>query len=40
MTGIKQSAIGRIEAGEQNLTLATLQNLASVFQKELVIGFR
>jgi len=33
MIGMKQSSIGRIEAGEQNLTLATLQNIASVFQK-------
>lgn len=38
--GMKQSSIGRIESGEQNLTLATLQNIASVFNKELVIGFK
>ena len=40
MTGMKQSSIGRIEAGEQNLTIATLQNIASVLHKELVIDFK
>ena len=40
MVGMKQSSIGRIELGKQNLTVATLQNIASVFKKELIIDFR
>ena len=38
--GMKQSAVGRIEAGKQNLTVETLQKIAFAFNKELVVGFR
>jgi len=38
--GMKQSAIGRIEKGEQNLTIETLQKIASAFNKELVVSFK
>ena len=38
--GVKQSAIGRIEAGKQNLTIETLQQIASAFNKKLEVGFR
>lgn len=40
IVGMKQSSIGRIEAGEQNLTIATLFNIANALKKELVIDFR
>ena len=38
--GMKQSAVGRIEAGKQNLTIETLQKIAFALNKELVVGFR
>ena len=38
--GLKQSAIGRIEAGKQNLTIETLQKIAFAFNNELVVAFR
>ncbi|MBU0619755.1 MAG: helix-turn-helix transcriptional regulator [Patescibacteria group bacterium] len=38
--GLKQSAIGRIETGEQNLTIETLQKIASAFNKKLVVNFQ
>ena len=38
--GMKQSAVGRIEAGKQNLTIETLQKIAVALNKELVVGFR
>lgn len=38
--GMKQSAIGRIEAGGQNLTIDTLYNIASAFNKKLVVNFK
>ena len=38
--GLKQSAVGRIEAGKQNLTIETLQKIAFAFNKELVVDFR
>ncbi len=38
--GMKQSAVGRIEAGKQNLTIETLQKIAFAFNKELVVDFR
>ena len=38
--GMEQSAIGRIEAGKQNLTIETLQKIAFALNKELVVGFR
>ena len=38
--GMKQSAVGRIEAGKQNLTIETLQKIAFAFNKELVVSFR
>lgn len=37
--GMKQSAIGRIEIGEQNLTIETLQKIASALGKELKVNF-
>ncbi|MFA6106644.1 MAG: helix-turn-helix transcriptional regulator [Patescibacteria group bacterium] len=37
--GVKQSAVGRIEAGEQNLTIDTLQKIASALNKELTVCF-
>ena len=38
--GMKQSAVGRIEAGKQNLTIETLQKIAYALNKELVVKFR
>ena len=38
--GMKQSAVGRIEAGKQNLTIETLQKIAFALNKELVVNFR
>lgn len=38
--GMKQSAVGRIEAGKQNLTIETLQKIAFALNKELVVSFR
>ena len=38
--GMKQSAVGRIEAGKQNLTIETLQKIAFALNKELIIDFR
>ena len=38
--GMKQSAVGRIEAGKQNLTIETLQKIAFALNKKLVVGFR
>jgi len=38
--GLKQSAIGRIETGEQNLTIETLQKIASALNKKLVVNFQ
>jgi len=38
--GLRQSAIGRIEKGEQNLTIKTLQKIAEAFNKELVVDFK
>ena len=38
--GMKQSAVGRIEAGKQNLTIETLQKIAFALNKELIVGFR
>jgi len=38
--GVKQSAIGRIEAGKQNLTIETLQQIASAFNKQLKVDFK
>ena len=38
--GVKQSAIGRIEAGKQNLTIETLQQIALALNKKLEICFR
>src|SRR3989338_6782517 len=37
--GMKQSAIGRIESGEQNLTLETLFKIAHALGKELEVKF-
>jgi len=37
---MKQSAIGRIEAGEQNLTVETLQKIASALNKKLIVSFK
>ena len=37
--GTKQSNIARMEHGEQNFTLDTLQKIASVFGKKLEISF-
>lgn len=38
--GIKQSVIGRIEAGNQNLTIETLHKIAVALNKNLVVNFR
>lgn len=38
--GMKQSAVGRIEAGKQNLTIETLQKIAFALNKELMVSFR
>ena len=38
--GIKQSIIGRIEAGKQNLTLETLHKIAIALNKNLVVNFK
>ncbi len=38
--GMKQSAVGRIEAGKQNLTIETLQKIAFAFNKKLMVAFR
>lgn len=37
--GMKQSAIGRIESGEQNLTMETLFKIADALGKKLVVKF-
>lgn len=37
--GVSQAAIGRIEMGEQNLTLETMMKIAKVFKKKLVVKF-
>jgi DNA-binding XRE family transcriptional regulator len=37
--GMKQSAIGRIESGEQNLTLETLCKIAHALDKKLEVTF-
>ncbi|MFH1326457.1 MAG: helix-turn-helix transcriptional regulator [Candidatus Falkowbacteria bacterium] len=37
--GMKQSAIGRIEIGEQNLTIETLSKIASALNKKLEVKF-
>lgn len=37
--GTKQANIARIEAGNQNLTLETLQKIATVFNRELRVDF-
>ncbi|MBI4599693.1 helix-turn-helix transcriptional regulator [Candidatus Uhrbacteria bacterium] len=37
--GTKQANIARIEAGNQNLTLETLQKLATVFDRDLRVDF-
>lgn len=37
--GTKQSNIARIEAGQQNFSIDTLEKIASVFKRELKIEF-
>jgi len=37
--GTKQSNIARMEAGEQNFSIDTLQKIASVFERNLKIEF-
>jgi len=37
--GTKQSNIARMESGEQNLSINTLQKIAQVFNKDLKISF-
>ena len=37
--GTKQANIARIEAGNQNLTLETLQKIATVFDRDLRVDF-
>lgn len=37
--GAKQNNVARIEAGQQNLTMDTLQKIAFVFKKDLKIEF-
>lgn len=37
--GTKQANIARIEAGNQNLTLETLQKIANVFDRDLRVDF-
>jgi len=39
-TGMKQNAISRIERGDTNPTVGTLQRIADGLNKELVIGFK
>ena len=38
--GIKQSIIGRIESGNQNLTIETMQKIAMALNTELKVSFR
>jgi DNA-binding XRE family transcriptional regulator len=38
--GIKQSIIGRIESGNQNLTLETMQKIAIALNSELKVSFK
>ena len=38
--GFKQSTVGRIEIGKQNLTIETLQKIASAFNKKLIVDFK
>ena len=38
-TGLKQNAISRVERGETNPTLATLQKIAEGLNRKLVIAF-
>lgn len=37
--GAKQSNIARMEAGEQNFTIATVQKIAAAFERNLKIEF-
>ncbi len=37
--GTKQSNIARMEAGEQNFSIDTLQKIAQVFNKDLKVSF-
>jgi len=37
--GTKQSNIARMEAGEQNFSIETLQKIAQVFNRELKVSF-
>lgn len=37
--GTKQSNIARMEAGEQNFSIDTLQKIAQVFDRELKVSF-
>jgi DNA-binding XRE family transcriptional regulator len=37
--GTKQSNIARMEAGEQNFSINTLQKIAQVFKKDLKVSF-
>jgi len=37
--GTKQSDIARMEAGEQNFSIDTLQKIAQVFNKDLKVSF-
>jgi transcriptional regulator with XRE-family HTH domain len=37
--GTKQSNIARMEAGEQNFSIETLQKIAQVFNKDLKVSF-
>jgi len=37
--GTKQSNIARMEAGEQNFSINTLQKIAQVFNKDLKVSF-
>jgi len=40
ITGMKQSAIGRIETGNENLTLETLNKIAIALGSQLIVDFK